>query len=140
MAHSIREITAAFQSVHAGIAGVNTAGTVMPSAIDTEDCPLVMTLPGESVWADNADGIWERQRTYNAFVYVQPIMQDMPHEGIQETYTMMDAFGEAYLDHPNLGGTVFETVRVVDRGYSQLQYNGITFHGFTYFVTVNERC
>lgn len=140
MAHSVKEIIAAFQDVHAALSGVNSAGTQMPSAIDTEDCPLAMTLPGEAVWADNPDLIWERQRQYNIFVYVAPIMQDMPHEGMQETFELMDTFGEGYLDNPTLGGVVFETVRVADRGYSQLAYNGVNFHGFTFLVTVNERC
>lgn len=140
MAHTIRQIIDTFQTLHGAVAGINTAGTILPSAIDTEDCPLAMTLPGESVWTDNADLIWQRRRTYNAFFYVAPVIADMPHEGITLTYDLMDRVGETYLDNPTLGGTIFEMLNIADRGYSQLVYNGVTFHGFTYFITVDERC
>ena len=140
MAHTVKEILAGFATLHGSIAGVQTASTALPSAIDTEDCPLAMTLPGPAVWADNSTGIWLRQRTYNVYVYVAPIMSDMPMEGAQEVFDLLDRFAEAYMDDPTIGGTVFETTRIADRGYAQLVMNRVAYHGFIFDVTVNERC
>jgi len=112
---TIAETVAALQILHAGINGVASAPTAMPSNLDQIDLPIALVWPGEATWTLHAIGLHHQDRTYIVRVFVAPVAQGVagPDEGYQECMTLMEAFGQAYIDDPTLGDVVDH---IEDRG------------------------
>ena len=106
----------AIQTVNAAITGVTSAPTTMPSSLTTAALPLAITIPGPAEWQNNSAGWGYQFRTYYVRVYVCPIARDIPADGgFQDAMTLIQRFGDAYMEDTTMGGVV-NTVRL-DDGY-----------------------
>ncbi len=135
----------ALQTLHATIAGVNTAPTVFPSNLNTATMPIVLTWPGEADWRAQAVGLKREQREYIVRCYVAPISQDKagPENAYTLCNTLLNLFGRAYLDNPTLSGAVDNILTILDSGVSggtfDLTWAGIAYWGFVFRLGIVEK-
>ena len=104
---------AGIQGINADITGVKTAPTAtMPSQLTTAALPLAICIPGPAEWMNEAANFGFQFRTYFVRVYVKPVARDIPADGgFQEAVTLIQRFGDTYLEDTTFGGVV-NTVRL----------------------------
>jgi len=142
---TIAETVAALQILHAGINGVASAPTAMPSNLDQIDLPIALVWPGEATWTLHAIGLHHQDRTYIVRVFVAPVAQGVagPDEGYQECMTLMEAFGQAYIDDPTLGDVVDHIEDIADSGVSgggmELGWGNTAYWGFVFRIRIAEK-
>jgi len=142
---SVLTTIAALQSVHAGVSGIASAPTAMPSNLDQATLPVALVWPGEATWQMQAIGLQRQERTYIVRVFVAPVAQGIagPDEGYQECAALVQRIGAAYLDDLTLGGTVDQITEIRDSGVSgggfELLWGNVPYWGISYRVTVVEK-
>lgn len=136
---------AALQAVHAGITGIGSAPTDMPSNLEQVKKPTVLVFPVEATWNLAAIELRRQERTYEVRCYVQPVAQNVAgiDAGYDACVALIERFGQAYLTDITLGGVV-DTIRAIsDRGISgggfELMWAQVAWWGFIYRVTVVEK-
>ena len=109
---SVSATVTGIQTVNAAITGVTSAPTAMPASLTTAVLPLAITIPGPAEWLNESANFGFQFRTYYVRVYVKPISQDIVADGgFQDTMTLIQRFGDAYLADTTFGGVV-NTVRL----------------------------
>lgn len=142
---SVLTTIAAFQALHADIAGVKTAPTAIKGQIDSVDCPVVYVWPSETVgrnWQPQASSWRIVDRDYLISVFVQPVAKGRGvDEGYQKAITMLQAFGEMYTTDTalRLDGSVAHISNIRDSGVGVVEYAGVKFHGFEFRIAVTEK-
>ena len=142
---SISTTLTALQTLHAGIAGITSAPTAIPSNLSTAVLPIALVWPGEADWRPAAVGLKRREREYIVRVFVQPVGQDRagPDPGYQDCITLLELFGQAYQDDLSLSGAVDHIAVCRDSGVSgggfELRWGDVPYWGFVFRVTVVEK-
>jgi len=104
---SVSATITGIQTVNAGITGVTSAPTAMPSSPTTASLPLAITIPGPCEWVPESDGWGYQFRTYFVRFYVSPIAQDVAADGgFQRAVTLIQAVGDEYMTDTTFGGVV----------------------------------
>ena len=138
----------ALQTLHATIAGVNTAPTAFPSNLNTATMPIVLVWPGEAEWRPQTAGLGNslkrQQREYIVRVYVGPTAQDVagPKNYYTTCNTMLQLFGQAYLNAQSLSGAVDSIATITDSGVTntmELTVAGVTYWGFVFRLGIVEK-
>lgn len=142
---SITTMISALQTVHKTITGVTSAPTAMPSNLNTAVQPIVLVWPGEATWAPQALGYDRQDRTYEVRCYVQPVGQDKagPENGYAACITLLQRFGEKYLDDLTLGGVADHIASMTDSGVlgggPEMTFAGVAYWGFVFRLTIVEK-
>jgi len=143
---SIATTIAAIQTKNAGVTGIKSAPTAMPSALNTTLLPIALVWPSEARWNLAAMGLRRQEREYIVRVYVKPIGQGMagPDDGYQECVTLLEAVGQAYLGDITLGSANIDTMlEMNDSGVSgggfELTWGGTAYWGFVYRLRIVEK-
>ena len=96
---AIADVIAALQTVHAGIAGVVSAPTQYPTALNTNDLPMILVFPGQGSSSQEAMNSLRRQdRTYLVRCYVDPVAQGIRDENVQLAIALLQRCIEAYIN------------------------------------------
>lgn len=142
---TVTEIVAALQELHEDISGVASAPTEMPGNLDQVDLPVALVWPEACAWDPQAIGLKRQERTYVVRVFVQPVGQGImgPDAGYQDCMTLLEAFGQAYLDDLTLGNVVECISGIEDSGVSgggfELGWGNVPYWGFVFRVTIVEK-
>lgn len=142
---TIQTTVSALQSLHAGITGVTSAPVALPITIDPRRLPLVFSWPGPTApdgWAGNAGDWYRVRRTYVVRCYVAEVTADgstQDDAGYQAASLLLQRFGVAYMEDPNIGGAVAHIGPVLDSGVAILDYGGKDYHGFEFRLDITEK-
>ncbi len=140
---SITTTVTALQTLHAGISGVKSAPTAMPSNLSTGALPIALVWPGPGEWSLQAMGLKRQERTYEVRVFVQPVAEGIagPDAGYQACLSLLEAFGQAYQGDPSLSGSVDQIAACRDDGVTAgaLTWGNVPYWGFVYHLTVVEK-
>ncbi len=140
---TIATTIAALQTLHAAVAGIESAPTEYPAVIDTAELPLVLVWPGPAQWAQHTAGLGlqRQERTYLVRVFVQPTAQgEGTDEGLQRAIPILQAMGTAYLEDITLNGAV-DQIRngFADGGLDNLIYGAQSYRGFEFTLQIVEK-
>jgi len=140
---AIANTIAALQNLHAGIDGIEAAPTALSGYYDTAYLPLAWSHPGPTPnyggWRESAQ-LRQYDRNYYVDVFVMPEGQGVGlDDGYQLTLALLQRFGMAYLNDPNLSGAIAHFVSIQDTGATLLRRGDVKYHGFRFTLTVREK-
>lgn len=148
---SVKSVVTALQAVHRSIPGVKHAPDAMPTNLHAADLPFVFTHPGSTLegrgWVPSM-GWHETRRTYHVTAYVRILGTGTGvDEGYQETLTLLQRFGETYMQPAmrNLGGLVAHLgPDIQDSGWrADWQWtageDAPFYHGFRFSIEIVEK-
>lgn len=142
---SIATTVTKLQALHLTVSGIKSAPTTMPSSLNTAVMPIALTWPAESKWKLQALDLNRQDRTYLVRVYVQPVAQGLAgiDDGYQKCVTLLEAFGQKYLNDMSLGGAVDHIASIADSGViggsQELIGSKVEYWGFVFTLTITEK-
>ena len=138
---SIQSTYETIQTINAGVEGIRTAPTQMPTALNAADLPCALAIPGGAHWDSQAISLKRQDRSWTVRVYVLPIAQGAGvDEGYQATLPILQALGARYLGDLTLGGTVDHIDNLADGGVrGDLTFGSVAYHGFEFTFSVTEK-
>lgn len=138
----------ALQTLHGTITGVTSAPTTYPASLSTAQLPIVLVWPGRGEWRQDTFGYSRSQiREYIVRCFFLPIPQGSPDKPPAGAETLLQRFGETYLDPAkavlDAGGYQVTILGgegdIRDSGLGIIKYAGVDYHAFEFRIRASER-